>query len=107
MGSDMDQPTRMAKGALRGVAEFLWPQRSLVSGQRGVGKGPLTASEFAAIGFLSDPVCNTCGRPMELDLGPEAQCAACIARPPRSTTSARAFQHPGGVARDNHSLSIR
>ena len=55
MGSDMDQPTRMAKGALRGVAEFLWPQRSLVSGQRGVGKGPLTASEFAAIGFLSDP----------------------------------------------------
>ena len=79
----MDQPTRMAKGALRGVAEFLWPQRSLVSGQRGVGKGPLTASEFAAIGFLSDPVCNTCGRPMELDLGPEAQCAACIARPPR------------------------
>ncbi|HBL95118.1 MAG TPA: amidophosphoribosyltransferase, partial [Hyphomonas sp.] len=35
---------------MRGAAEFLWPQRSLVSGQRGAGKGPLSPSEFAAIG---------------------------------------------------------
>ena len=79
----MDHRARMAKGLMRGAAEFLWPQRSLVSGQRGAGKGPLSPSEFAAIGFLSDPVCESCGRPMELDLGPGAQCAPCIARPPR------------------------
>jgi ComF family protein len=83
MSSDMDPPARMAKGLLRGAADFLWPQRSLVSGQRGAGKGPLSAAEFAAVGFLSDPVCDACGRPMEIDLGPYTHCAACIARPPR------------------------
>lgn len=79
----MDHRARVAKGLLRGVADFLWPQRSLVSGQRGVGKGPLSPGEFAAIGFLTAPVCETCGGPLEFDLGPGAQCAPCIARPPR------------------------
>lgn len=79
----MDQPRHMAKGLLRNAADFLWPPRSLVSGQRGSGKGPLSPSEFASIRFLSGPVCETCGTPMQLDLGSGAQCAPCIARPPR------------------------
>ncbi|KCZ50556.1 hypothetical protein HY29_07270 [Hyphomonas beringensis] len=83
MGGDMDLQGRMAKEFLRGLADFLWPPRSLVSGQRGAGKGPLAPSEFAAIGFISGPVCESCGSPMEMDLGPGAQCAPCIARPPR------------------------
>lgn len=79
----MDQQRRMAKGFLRGLADVLWPPRSLVSNQRGAGKGPLSPAEFAAVGFISGPVCETCGSPMEVDLGPGGQCASCIARPPR------------------------
>lgn len=79
----MDQHGRVSKGFLRSVADVLWPPRSLVSGQRGAGKGPLSPSEFAAIHFIAGAVCETCGSPMELDLGPGALCAPCIANPPR------------------------
>ena len=78
----MDQQRRVSKGFLRTIADVLWPPRSLVSGQRGAGKGPLSPSEFAAIHFIAGAVCETCGSPMEVDLGPGAVCAPCIARPP-------------------------
>tara|TARA_R110000787_G_scaffold16825_11_gene52992 strand:+ start:4986 stop:5756 length:771 start_codon:yes stop_codon:yes gene_type:complete len=83
MPSDMDRRPARAKGFLRAAADFLWPPRSLVSGQRGVGKGPLAPEEFGQIHFLTGPVCETCGSPFDFDLGPGAVCAPCIARPPR------------------------
>ena len=59
----------MAKTLLRQFADILWPPRSLVSGARGIGKGPLTPAEFTSIPFISGPVCNACGSPAEIDLG--------------------------------------
>lgn len=79
----MDRRQARAKGFLRGLADTLWPPRSLVSGQRGIGKGPLAPEEFGQIHFLTGAVCDTCGTPLGFDLGPGAVCAPCIARPPR------------------------
>ena len=73
----------MAKTLLRQFADILWPPRSLVSGARGIGKGPLTPAEFTSIPFISGPVCNACGSPAEIDLGADTICAPCTARPPR------------------------
>ncbi|KCZ92438.1 ComF family protein [Hyphomonas johnsonii] len=83
MQGDMDRSGAQAKGFLRGATDFLWPPRSLVSGQRGVGKGPLAPDEFAQIHFLTGPVCDRCGSPLGFDMGEGAACAPCIARPPR------------------------
>ncbi len=69
-----------AKHSLSEALDVFWPRRSLVSGVPA--KGALNAEDFAALSFISGPVCNQCGRPMELDLGPEAICAPCTARPP-------------------------
>ncbi len=78
---------RETKQALARLADAVWPQRSLVSGEPA--RGALSAADFAALAFITGPVCRMCGLPQALDLGPEALCAACIARP-RAWSRARA-----------------
>lgn len=87
----MQAGRRAAKGLFRKVRDFLWPPRSLVSGDRGQGAGPLRPDEFTKIRFITDPVCNRCGVPQDYDAGPDAECPACIARPPRWGRARAAF----------------
>lgn len=91
MARDMDQPGRVAKAFLRQAADFVWPPRSLVSRERGAGKGPLTPAEFTRIRFLDSAVCDRCGAPHSVDMGEGTVCAACIARPPRWQRARAAF----------------
>lgn len=83
MARDMEQLQSCSKAFLRIAADFLWPPRSLVSRERGLGKGPLAPHEFGRIHFLSGAVCNRCGMPLGAELDDGATCAVCIARPPR------------------------
>ena len=83
MAGDMNVDGRAAKGLFRRSRDFLWPPRSLISGQRGEGKGPLSPQEFLQISFISAPACHRCGVPLDYDIGPETECPACIARPSR------------------------
>ncbi|MEL7128722.1 MAG: ComF family protein [Pseudomonadota bacterium] len=69
------------KRALLRLTDAIWPQRSLVSGEPA--QGALSASDFAALTFITGALCNRCGQPMDYDLGPDAACGACIAAPPR------------------------
>lgn len=48
--------------------------------------------------FITAPLCARCGTPFEHDLGPAAECAPCLADPPRFT-AARAALVYGGPAR--------
>lgn len=82
---------RAAKGLFRRTRDFLWPPRSLISGDRGEGAGPLRPDEFTKIRFITDPVCNRCGAPQDYDAGPEAECPPCMARPPRWARARAAF----------------
>jgi ComF family protein len=45
--------------------------------------GALCTSCWSALSFVSSPFCACCGTPFEEDLGPDARCADCLARPPR------------------------
>ena len=49
----MEQQQSRSKAFLRIAADFLWPPRSLVSRERGLGKGPLAPHEFGRIHFLN------------------------------------------------------
>ena len=80
MPIDMKPVSHRARGILRGAGDLLWPPRSLVGGARGAHAGPLAPGEFAALHFITGPVCGVCGSPMEVDLGPQAICAPCSAR---------------------------
>lgn len=81
----------MAKALFRRARDFIWPSRSLLSGAIGEAAGPLSPAEFASLHLLSDPVCNRCGVPVDFDVGPETECPACIARPPRWRRARAAF----------------
>lgn len=72
-----------AKAFLRSASDFFWPPRSLISGARGMGSGPLSPEDFARLRFISDPLCDRCGVPLDYRTGDETWCVACLARPPR------------------------
>lgn len=88
-----------AKSLVRAGGEILWPSRSLVSGQRDIGQGALLPEEFAALSFVTGPVCHSCGLPQEVDLGPLAQCGACLARPPKWTAARSALVYDAASRR--------
>ncbi len=76
----MERIAGRANRAADRIAELIWPGRSLVSGE--LTGGPLSPADWARLVFITGPVCNRCGAPQSIDLGPEAVCAACTARPP-------------------------
>ena len=79
----MHWTTRSARAGLRSLANFVWPQRSIISGERHSGDGVLTAEDFAQITFLNGAGCRSCGVPLEIDLGEDSQCGACAAKAPK------------------------
>lgn len=82
MARDMPKGQARAKAFFRAASDFLWPPRSLISSARGVGSGPLSPENFARLSFISDPLCDWCGVPLDYRTGDEPWCVACLARAP-------------------------
>jgi len=55
--------------------------------------GQLCATCWAGIGFIAAPFCACCGLPFDLDPGPGALCAACIAEPPDYDRARAVFRY--------------
>lgn len=87
MTGDMPRIGQETKRAVTRLADAIWPQRSLVSGEPA--RGALSPEDFAALSFITGAVCQMCGVPQELDLGIDTLCPACMARP-RAWSRARA-----------------
>ena len=64
------------------LLDAVLPPRCLKCGAAVGEPGALCATCWPAIGFITPPYCACCGYPFELDPGPGALCAACIAMPP-------------------------
>lgn len=80
MSSDMHWTARSARAGLRSLANFVWPYRSLVTGERHGGDAPLPPEDFAKITFLNGVGCRSCASPLEIDLGEDSLCGACAAK---------------------------
>ncbi len=76
------------KAAWRGALDMIFPPRGL-DGNAAPLAGGLGADAWSRIHFIDGPVCDGCGAPFEFDQGPEARCAACMAKP-RAFDAARA-----------------
>ena len=83
MGLDMHLVRQRAKGGLRAAAHFVWPSRSLVSGQHHGGEGLIAPDDFAQLTFLGASGCRQCALPLESDLGEANLCGKCAAKPHR------------------------
>lgn len=78
----MHRMARVAKSGLRSAGRFVWPSRSLVSGDHHGGDGLISASDFSKLTFLAGTGCRGCALPLDSDLGEANLCAACAAKPP-------------------------
>lgn len=78
----MHRMARVAKSGLRSAGSFVWPSRSLVSGEHHGGDGLISASDFAKLTLLAGIGCRGCALPLESDLGDVNLCASCAAHPP-------------------------
>lgn len=69
-----------AKMQLAQLADFVWPRRSIVSGDRSA--GPVSPEDWQRLHFLTRPWCDQCGVPQPYELSLDERCAVCIADPP-------------------------
>ena len=77
----MHRVNRVAKSGLRLAADFVWPARSLVTGEHHGSQGLIPAAEFAKLSFLAGSGCRKCALPLQSDLGDASLCGACAAKP--------------------------
>ncbi|MBR9834129.1 MAG: ComF family protein, partial [Alphaproteobacteria bacterium] len=56
---------RSAKAGLRTLARFIWPQRSILSGERHAGDGAISPEDFARLHFLNGVGCARCAAEVE------------------------------------------
>jgi len=79
------------------LADFLWPPQCLSCRAPVSDPRSLCGDCWSAVTFLEPPLCQTCGRPFDFDVG-ESVCAACMADPP-AYEAARAVMKYDDVAR--------
>jgi ComF family protein len=63
-------------------ADLIWPPHSLVSDDPVDRPGRLSAGDFAAVTFLTEPLCFRCGFPLPAYVGEAAVCGACAVEEP-------------------------
>lgn len=94
------QAARHALARILGsAADLLLPPLCLACRKRVGQHGRLCGPCFAAVDFITPPVCDRLGIPLPFDIGETQLSAAAIARPP-VYDRARAVAHYSGVMRD-------
>lgn len=88
----------LAAAPFRAAIDFALPPRCPGCGAIVSGDGSFCAPCWSKLDFLGGPGCASCGVPFELDQGPDARCAACLADPP-AHDGVRAAVAYGEVAR--------
>lgn len=78
----MQAPSTLARSALVRIVDFALPPRCPGCGAITPDQHSFCLDCWSSLHFLGEPCCSTCGLPFEYDSGP-AQCAGCIADPPR------------------------
>ena len=79
--------------ALRWLADTLFPPLCPSCAAPVSAVGHLCAACWAGLTFLDGAACATCGLPFEIDVGADAQCAACLAEPPAYTRARAALRY--------------
>lgn len=67
---------------IRMILDALAPPACPITGEPVADPGLLSASAWAELQFIDDPVCARCGAPFAHEIGEGAVCARCIAEPP-------------------------
>jgi ComF family protein len=75
------------RSLLSGVADFIWPPRSLLSDRIVDRPGTIDADHWGALQFLTPPWCAACGFPFANSEAEDSLCGACLAERPTFATA--------------------
>lgn len=87
--STLATATRALGRAGRAALDFVFPPTCPVTDELVDAPGSLAPDAWAALTFVTEPLCPRCGAPFEFDPrpggqgGPGVDCAACVAKPPK------------------------
>lgn len=84
---------------LHAIVDFALPPRCPACGIIASGANQFCQSCWQQLRFLSQPACSTCDLPLPVALEEGAQCAACMARPPRHSGIKAAVAY-GDISRE-------
>lgn len=94
----MHATMKAAHGVVRHILDFALPPRCAGCGVVAEDAHRFCVDCWQELHFLGDPCCARCGLPFEYDGGADAECGACLARPPKYDR-ARAAVAYGEIAR--------
>jgi len=77
-----DKVAALVSAGLGMLLDALAPPGCPLTGEPVAGPGLLSASAWAELQFIDDPVCSRCGAPFAHEIGDGAVCARCIAETP-------------------------
>lgn len=84
---------------LRPLLDSLLPPRCLGCGKETLEPASLCPPCWAALDFISRPLCETCGLPFELEAAEGARCGPCLRRPPPYGRARAALRYDDGCRR--------
>ncbi|MEO1028281.1 MAG: phosphoribosyltransferase family protein [Pseudomonadota bacterium] len=102
MRDDMTSKRLAAKHRMRVMADFVWPRKSMVSGDRVA--GAISAEDWTQLNFITRPICYQCGVPQPVELDDRERCASCTANPPLWTRGRAALAYDDASRRPILSL---
>lgn len=69
---------KLASGMVNSAVDLVLPPRCPVSLEVVDRQGMIAPEAWARLHFITSPLCRTCGIPLEVDVGKEADCGGCI-----------------------------
>ncbi len=87
----VDKTFHAARHWGRAGLDVLMPPLCPVTGTLVDEAGTLSPSAWAGLRFITPPRCAACGLPFDYDVGDNALCAACLAKPPKIGTTRSAL----------------
>jgi ComF family protein len=76
--------------------DFVFPPRCLACGEDTDSAGYVCPRCWVRLGFVTTPLCDTCGAPFDYDARTGTLCGACVANPPPFTRARTALRYDDG-----------
>jgi ComF family protein len=101
-----DDLLSVAAAVLGHVLNFLYPPRCAVCGTRlGLGAGNRVCADcIERVERLPEPLCSTCGAPLESAVGTQSRCSRCLGSPPYFATARAIARYRPSAESERNSL---
>ena len=78
---------------IKSGVNIILPPRCPLSGDIVDAQGMISPEGWGGLEFITDPLCNHCGIPLDYDVGEVGKCMSCLDNPPEFNSARAAFRY--------------